>query len=115
MTLQAIDTRQGKSIALDRKRVFEEDGRWLVETYAGEAIAIRPLEPSSEGTYSLKGHFDTSHSIVVSQWHRHSGFRDRASQLGLGLVGIWFVLAVYRRVTKTRQSFRASSRQVLSL
>jgi hypothetical protein len=68
-TLQDRDARLGKLIEMDRRPVFETDGAWQIQTYAGEIIDLIDFDPPAEGTYSIRGRFVTRSVVAVQVRH----------------------------------------------
>jgi hypothetical protein len=104
-TLQDVDARPGKPIEMDRRPVFEANGAWRIETYAGEIVDLVNFDPPSEGTYSIRGRFVSESLVAVQDWHLHGGLRDIASVAGLSLTGTWFLLAfIISRTGRSRRT-----------
>lgn len=87
-TLRDRETRTGKAVGFDRGTYLHgpEGGRY--RTFAGEILDLEAVEAVASGTASLRGRFLDPDTVLVEEFHDHSGWpRDLASYLGLLLVG----------------------------
>lgn len=99
-TLEAVDARPGRAIAIDRNRVVEGPALRL---WTGERVALTGATPDPGTIISLQGRFVDSRTIGVTALHVHAGrARDGASYLGLALVMAWWVWFLWRLIASRR-------------
>lgn len=98
-TLRNVESRTGQTIALDRCRYFETDGRAWLRTYARERLELVGIRLGHPALISVRAVFLDQNTLEVRQYHEHSRwFRDVASYVGLGLLGaVWAVSFLPRR------------------
>ncbi len=91
-TLQNVEDRTDRSIALDRNRFVRDDkGDW-VQVWTGERIAATGLLPEQSTKASIRGTFSDPATVHIIAFHRHPGsLRDLASYVGLALVLAWWI------------------------
>ncbi len=97
-TLRDFENRTGKYIEFDRRKVFNKNGDFYLETFANESIMLKSDKELSEGTYSIKGVFLDPKTIKLKAFHKHNAvLRDGASYFGLLLVLIVWIIAFKKR------------------
>lgn len=80
-TMRNVAERTGKPIELDRAR-YQASTR-KARVYTGETFTLTGTLPAESGRVSFRGVFTTPDTIVCSDYHRSSDYRDYVSLLGL--------------------------------
>lgn len=105
-TLSGSEDMIGRQVEMDRSRYIMEDGKQLL-LYNGGADEIRVVDLgiAAPATVSVRGTFVATNTIKVDDLHIHSSwFRDAASYIGLALILILWIGALWK--TRVYQNVR---------
>ena len=91
-TLQS-DNRAGSYIEFDRTRYTTE--LHTLAAYSGEHLRLKGNTPEQDGVISIQGEFINNNTILVSKYHVHSSRRDIYSQIGIFLLLVSWLLALF--------------------
>ena len=97
-TLRKTDVRAGKPIGFDRCHYDAADGS--IRIFTGERIKLVTDKPLKTGTISLLGNFADEHSVKASSIHQHGFARDHYSLVGLLLLALLWIGALFRKRIK---------------
>jgi hypothetical protein len=104
-TIENVKERPGKYFEVDRRAYKFENGTAILNTFAGEDIELKGINLKSKETLSIRAKFIDEHTAKVIEYHVHSPFfRDGTSYLGLLLVLIFCITAVYKNRKAVFQS-----------
>ena len=98
-TLRNTETRVGRAVEFDRVPYLKKKSGDVIQTMSKEYLKVvtNPLPHSA--LVSIRGRFASPDSLEVLDLHVHSSwFRDAASVLGLGILGIFCVGSIIRKV-----------------
>lgn len=74
-------------IEFDRATLTKDDQSSIIHSFTGQEFIVTGIKASSQKQLiSIQGHFNTDKTLLISQYHIHTKFRDYASYLGLSLV-----------------------------
>ena len=100
-TLRDLDTRPGKSFAIDRGRYDPQAS--TIEIFTGETLLIDTIPVAEKTKISLQGSFQDRNTVTVTAYHVHSSQRDSYSFVGLFAVLTIWLLAIFRKKSKVAQ------------
>jgi hypothetical protein len=97
-TLEDLENRAGKPVEFDRSRLTAGPGSADLNVWTGEAFRlITPVEIQGD-VASIRGVFETSSAIRVSDMHIHpSGLRSIASYIALLAILLWWGFCITDR------------------
>jgi len=97
-TLKERDLRVGRTIEMDRRPLTRRADEWVLTTHSGEELLVHGNDNRASGIVSFKGIFIEPSTVEAVAIYKHSGrLRDLPSMLGLGLVTLIWVWAIYAR------------------
>ncbi len=95
-TLQVREDRAGRPIAFDRTYYETHQDGDVVHAY-GERLHVHGLTLDHPATVSIEGRFLTIDDIEILNMHEHARwFRDGSSYVGLSLLCVMWIIALYR-------------------
>jgi len=97
-TLRQTEERVGRPIEVDRRNIEIDEAGVRLMHWTGENFFLHGTIPDDSDVYSVKGKFILPEAIEVTELHRHqAGLRDYASYVGLLLVMLVWVRALFQR------------------
>lgn len=106
-TLAARSAREGRYVEFDRAEYIRRpDGDFLV-TFARDTLRLRGSTPATPGVISVRGEFTALDTVRIRSVHGHAAwFRDAASYVGLLLVAVLWIRAVFSFAGRSRRPGR---------
>lgn len=87
--------RLGMDIRLDRQAFRAADR--TIQSYSGERFHLTGELPEHNSILSLQGRFIVDNTVLVSRYHVHSPLRDLYSKIGIFMLLIVWLVALYEK------------------
>lgn len=94
-TLAERSARTGKYLELDRALFHESDQ--TIQVFTGELLKAEGTLPKADALVSVQGSFIDPGTISVAAFHVHSKVRDYSSMIGLGVVLLFWLAALFQK------------------
>lgn len=96
-TLKDTGQRLGREVRMERRPYVQESGEDVIITLAGESLRVVGDTRASSPQVSVIGEFVDQDAIRIDRLHEYRApWRDLASYAGLGLVLVFWCLALWR-------------------
>jgi hypothetical protein len=96
-TLRNREDRVGRHVELDRSYYQYRSSGGSLSAFAGEKLEVEGIAVDRSTIISARGTFVSDNRVRIKDYHVHSRwFRDLANYIGLSLVGMIWLCAVWR-------------------
>ncbi len=104
-TLAGLENRTGKPVLFDRATLLDNGGGFAtIRIFTGERLKLVGIESETSGLISVDGAFTAADTVAASRYRIHPPYtRDLASMIGLGLLSIILLRALWQQAAARRR------------